>query len=111
MAYEGETVRITATVTDFDGDPIVPAEVTSAVVNLYDGSGNYVFTDTPLTYQDVGPETPTAYWFYDWQDILVGSWIAQCVFTGAAYEVYEYVTVKVKAPKIAPTGLPSPSLP
>jgi hypothetical protein len=107
MAYAGETVRITAQPFDFDGDPIVPAEVTSAVINLYDGLGNYVFTNEPMLYQAVDAETTTAYWYYDWQDIVVGSWVAQCVFTGVSYELFEYVTVKVKAPKIVPTGQPA----
>jgi hypothetical protein len=106
MAYEGETIRITAQVFDYDGDAIVPAEVTSAVINLYDGTGNYVFENQVLTYQDVGPETPTAYWFYDWQDSVTGKWIAQCLFIGVNYEVFEYVTVTVKARKVIPTGLP-----
>lgn len=107
VAYAGETIRITATVSDFDGDPLVPDEVTSAVINLYDGLGNYVFEGNTLTYEPVGPETTTAYWYYDWQDAALGSWVAQCVFTGVSYEVFEYVTVKVKAPKITPTGQPA----
>jgi hypothetical protein len=104
MAYEGETVRITATVDDYDSNPVLPADVTSAVINLYDGAGNYVFLGEVLTYDDV-----EAYWYYDWQTSRAGGWIAQCVFTGAEYEVFEYVTVKVKAPKIVPTGQPVPS--
>jgi hypothetical protein len=110
MAYEGETIRIIARALDFDGNPIVPVDVTSVVINLYDGLGNYVFLAEPMVYQASDPEnaTLTPYWYYDWQDILVGSWIAQCVFTGLSYELYEYVTVKVKAAKIVPTGQPTP---
>jgi hypothetical protein len=106
MAYEGETIRITAKVFDYDGDAIVPVEVTSAVINLYDGAGNYVFMDEVLTYHDVDPETPEPYWFYDWQQTRTGKWIGQCVFTGVNYQVFEYVTVTIKARKVIPTGVP-----
>ena len=106
MAYEGETIRITAQVFDYDGDPIVPAEVTESIINLYDGAGNYVFQNETLNYQDVDPETPEPYWFYDWQDSRAGKWIAQCLFQGVNYEVFEYVTVTIKARKIIPTGQP-----
>jgi hypothetical protein len=107
MAYAGETVRIIASPFDYDGNPIVPTDVTSAVVNLYDGTGNYVFQSEPMTYQAASAEVTAAYWYFDWQGILVGSWIAQCVFTGLSYELFEYTTIKVKAPKIVPTGQPA----
>ena len=48
MAYEGETIRITATVLDYDNQPILPAQVIVAVINLYDGVGNYVLQNVLL---------------------------------------------------------------
>jgi hypothetical protein len=106
MAYEGETIRITAQVEDYNGEPILPSAVTTAVVNLYDGSGNYVFQDEPLTYATAEGPLP-GYWFYDWENTVTGGWIAQCVFTGTNYEVFNYVSVKVRAPRIVPTGQPA----
>lgn len=103
MAYEGETIRIVATVTDFDGNVLTDTDVTSAQVNLYDGSGNYVFQNQDLTW-----DTTQTYWYYDWQNSLTGNWIAQCIFIGSVFEVYNYVNVKVRAPKITPTGQPAP---
>jgi hypothetical protein len=101
MAYAGETLRITATVADYDNKPILPGQVTSAQCNLYDSTGNYVFQNQDLTYS-----TTDSYWYFDWQNSLTGSWLAQCVFVGVNFEVYNYATVKVNAPKVIPTGQP-----
>lgn len=103
MPYDGETTRIKITVDDFDDQPVTNVQVISAIVNLYDSVGNFVFTNVALTWSSVNK-----YWYYDWPAALPGTFLAQGVFTGAGFEVFGYGTVRVKPLKIIPTGNPTP---
>ena len=96
-AYDGVTVRIKVVVTDFDKVAVVPSEVTTAKVSLYDDQNDYVFLDENLTYSETH-----SYWYFDWQDALPGSFKAICSFTGPTYNTFEYATIRVKALKFVP---------
>ena len=100
--YDGETIRIKATVTDFDGNPVTPTEISSAVVSLYDDLNNYVFQNVALSWNST-----LNYFYYDWQDALPGTFTSLCVFTGFGYEVFDYGSVRVKPLKFTPTGDPT----
>ena len=99
--YDGDTVRITVTVLDFNGNPVTTAD--TATVSLYDSAGNYVFLNEDLTYS-----SEYAYWYYDWQDALPGSFVPLATFTGGSYDVFEYGKIKVSPLKLTPTGNPTP---
>lgn len=101
--YDGETVRIKVTVTDYDDTPVTGSDVSSAVIDLYDSAGNYVFRNQALTW--LGSK---AYWYFDWQAALPGTFTSVSTFTGANFEVFEYGTVRVKPLKVTPTGQPTP---
>jgi len=101
--YDGETVRLKATVTDFNGASVDNTGVTGAKVSLYDPSGNYVFQNQDLTYNSVD-----GYWYFDWQEALPGTFTSLYVFEGSQFEVFEYGTIRVKHLKVEPSGLPTP---
>lgn len=89
--YVGETVRIKSTITDFNGDALTPDSVTTAEVTIYIGATPLVGT---LTYS-----TTREYWFYDWdtEGMAGGSYKAKLRFVGAAYDTWEYLTIRLKA--------------
>lgn len=100
--YDGETVRIKATLIDFNDQPVGPTQVTSAKVSLYDSSFNYAFQNVDLTWNSVD-----SYWYYDWPAALPGTWKSICTFEGPGFEAFEYGTVRVKPLKFVPTGQPT----
>lgn len=102
-AYDGATVRIKATATDYDGNAVTSSGVTSAVVSIYDQSGNYAVTNAALTWN-----ATTSYWYYDWQNALPGTFTAVCTFTGTNFEAFDYDTFLVSPLKVNPTGKPTP---
>lgn len=103
MLFDGNTARIKSTATDFDDQPLTNLNVISAIVNLYDNLGNYVFTNQAMTWN------PTfSYWFFDWQDALPGTFTAEAVFSGSGYEVSDYGIVVVLPLRVIPTGNPTP---
>src|ERR1700722_9191971 len=98
--YDGSTVRVTATVTDFDGNEVTSENAETAVVTILDTSGNYIVNNADLTW-----DSDESYWYYDWQSAIAGSWTALCLFAGSLFKVFNYATIRVKPLKIEPTGI------
>ncbi len=76
--YAGEQFRITATGTEFNGDALVPANVTAATVKIYDSTPALIVTAT-LTWD--AAETK---WLYLWDTtgLAAGSYKYQVTFVG-----------------------------
>lgn len=92
-SYEGETVRIKVTATDFDGVAITgDGTPPTATVTVYDSTGAVVFTEA-LTW-----ETTKLYWYFDWPTIVgdAGSYKVRARFIGVSYDTWEYGRLSIK---------------
>ena len=91
--YAGETVRVKSEITDFNGVAITPDDVTEATITIYDTAGDVVIDAAPLTY-----DTTYTYWYYDWDTVVgtEGAYRAKVRFVGAAYDTWEYITVRLR---------------
>lgn len=98
--YAGETVRIFSTAEDYDSNALTPSThgLTTVLLDLYDGAGNYVFTSQVMTWDTEG------YWFYDWQSARAGTWTAKATYVGTSYVIFDYGIVSVRTPRVTPTG-------
>lgn len=109
--YDGETARVKVTATDFNDKPVTDTDVVSATLLLLDTAGNYVPLSsgaTPAGTVALTYDSNLAYWYYDWQNALPGTFTSIATFTGTDFEVFEYGTVRIKPLKVTPTGQPTP---
>lgn len=93
--FEGETIRVKVTATDFDGEAITGNAATPPVgtIEVYDSDLALVF-DADLTWDAV-----LEYWYYDYQNAAAGSFKVKAKFVGAtplAYETWEIARLAIK---------------
>jgi hypothetical protein len=90
--YVGETIRISTSATDYDGDPIVNVDVTSATVEVQRSDGEEALAETAMSWDGDDNE-----WYYDWDtdDLEVGTYIAKCRIVGLSLDSWEFKTFRL----------------
>lgn len=80
--YAGEEVRITTTVSDFDGTVLAAADVNSVkITTIHDSTGTQIAGTFPTA---MSYDVPTAIWYFMWDTagLTSGTYKAKVTVTG-----------------------------
>lgn len=100
-AYAGSTVRLYGDADGYDGEPLVPADVTSVMLAVFDMEDAEVLADTAGTWN-----ATTERWEYDWaSSSTAGSYRLRVTVTDTAGRVsWRFVNFALASnPAPAPT--------
>lgn len=96
--YAGESVRIFADITGWDGNPMTPGLVQSATVTITDKYGDAVVVDGPLMWNSTVQR-----WMYQWESPEVaGSYDIEVVFRAGDGTSVDSRRVKIDSPRREP---------
>lgn len=90
--FEGESIRLRVTATDYDGNAITGDVATPPVgtIELYDT------LDVLVLSGDLTWDATLNYWYYDIASAPAGSFQVKAMFTGTTYQTWEYAKLKIK---------------